>query len=271
MNLRRALAVRQPADFLETDAVLGRYRAAVGSQWLIHALVARRVVIAVFARRDEKVQVAIGHVTKRDTHAVGPAFGDVFLDGRNVGRHVANRQAHVIEIERRLDERRLEVFANLPDGTCLCRGFRDDGVVDQTFFQRIAQYALEAGVVCIGIAAFRLKHDIEGVVARQRRPMPVLSGDGTIVSAPHDFEGAKVPGKFALQFAQETDDVVDAVHRDECILATRRLREEPQHGAGNDTQRTLAANEDLFHVVAGVVFQHAIHGRHNRSVGHYGV
>ena len=67
-------AVRQPREFLDTDAMLGGYRAADRYERFRDAFIACVVMVAFLIGLHKKVQIAIGQMTERATVTVGPAF-----------------------------------------------------------------------------------------------------------------------------------------------------------------------------------------------------
>ena len=123
--------------------------------------------------------------------------------------------------------------------------------------------------ICLQIAAFRLEHDVELVIPGQRRPVTVLAGNRLVVIAPHDLEGTQRVAQLFSKQREESRNVLELVHRHQRALRAAGLRKQAQHRAGNDAQRTLRADEQLFHIVAGIVLHHPVHGGHDRAVCQY--
>ena len=100
--------------------------------------------------------------------------------------------------------------------------------------------------------------------------MAAAVGERAVKVLPHDFEGAQRAARGAAQMSQQRRDCVEAIQPHKPRAHAVHARPEPQHGAGDHAQRALAADKQLLEVVAGVVFQHAVHRREHRGVGEHG-
>ena len=76
--------------------------------------------------------------------------------------------------------------------------------------------------------------------------MAVFTGYTAKILTPHHFVGAECAGKIALQVIQQVGDLVEVVHSHQRGIAAGGLGKQFDYSAGNDTERSLAADKQLF-------------------------
>ncbi len=88
-----------------------------------------------------------------------------------------------------------------------------------------------------------------------------------VVVGPHRLEGAELSAQSGIHEPQGFDQRLEIGARYERGAMTLWSRHQTQVRACHDPQRAFCADEQVLEVVAGVVLEHAIHGRQHRAVG----
>ena len=90
-----------------------------------------------------------------------------------------------------------------------------------------------------------------------------------IVVGPHDLEGGQQIAQALLEEMQQRNNLVEVIGCDQRRPHTPRLGKEPEHSTRHNAQGALAADEELFQIVTGVVLEHFVQAGQHAAVGQH--
>ena len=224
-----------------------------------------RVVVA---RRDDDVQIAVGHVPKDERAVVARECLDRGIHIAHVFLHVLDGQAHV-EGEQRRDVLHLpHVLADVPDRAPLALGARDGDVGEHTVFERLGEHTFELLAIMLGIAAQRFRDGVKRRAARERRAV----GGGrrrvvVVIIAPQRFEGSELAAEPRIEAPQQFGQRIEIGKRRQHRLLAARAGHQPKLRTRDDAERALAADEQLLQVVPRVVLEHPVERGQHGAIG----
>src|SRR5882724_2162575 len=255
---------------LETDTVLGRDGAAHAAQRLVHTLLhfveGGRMPLGVSCA-DADVQIAIRDVSKHELFRARHALLQGTADDVEITRHIGNGETYIEAVRRSITIHLEHILARRPQTTALRLGFRYHRIHDQFAVRRIGQHSLEPLLVCSRIRSQSLDEHIHTVpVGKRRRAQRGRTRRELVELRPERFERAQLAAEASIQHPQQPGHCAKVAAGDKRGTRGGRAGSQAQIRTCHNPQGPLGADEQLFQIVPGIVFQHPVERAQHRSV-----